>query len=73
MNGKSEAFFQSVHDKMKEADSAIKNNMTVMAESNVVQSESSDTSQANAQPNIAKSASGRKSTFATGICILLME
>ena len=52
---------------MKEAESAVKNNMTVMAESNVVQTESSDTSQANAQQNIAKPASGRKSTIATGM------
>jgi hypothetical protein len=66
INGKSEAFFQSVHEKMKEADCAIKNNMTVMAESNVVPSESSDTCQANAQQNVAKSGSARKSTIATG-------
>lgn len=66
INGKSEAFFQSVHEKMKEADNAIKNNMTVMAESNVVLSESSEISQPNAQQNAAKSASGRKNTFASG-------
>ncbi|CAB3997892.1 inositol 1,4,5-trisphosphate receptor-like [Paramuricea clavata] len=67
VNGKSEAFFQNVHDKMKEADSAIKNNMIVMAESNCVTSESSETPQGNAQQNTAKSTSGRKNTFGTGL------
>lgn len=71
VNGKSEAFFQNVHDKMKEADSAIKNNMIVMAESNFVTSESSETSQVNAQQNTAKSTSGRKSTFGTGMNVFL--
>ena len=66
INGKSEAFFQSVHEKMKEAESAIKNNMTVMAESNVVLSESSQVPQPNAQQNNTKSASDRKNTFASG-------
>lgn len=54
---------------MKEAEKAIKNNMTVMAESNVVL-EASDTSQGNAQQNLPKSTSGRKSTMATGTSLL---
>ena len=66
MNAKSEAFFHSVHDKMKEADMAIKNNMTVMAESQCVRSESVETSQGNTQ-NTSKSSGARKSTLGTGI------
>ena len=52
---------------MKEADSAIKNNMTVMVESNAILSESTESGQSNAQQNHAKPSSGRKNTFGTGI------
>lgn len=50
---------------------AIKNNMTAIAESTAsIRSETSETSQGNAQQNVARSTSVRKNTFGTGMNVL---
>ena len=67
MNGKSEAFFQSVYDKMKEAEVAIKNNISVIAENSGVRSEDDADAKVGGSQNTAKSPGSRRGTYGTGM------